>query len=101
MLEATVRRIRPDGPALSLVVERDGARIPVYLDVAGEAKDGEKVFCLMLGITNDRLLMMVLRRADSGGLYTRLGTTGSNRKAPDRKKFISNWNPFQGLIEII
>jgi hypothetical protein len=102
MVDATLRRIGPDGPALSLVIERGGARIPVYPDVAGEGEDGETVCCLMLGVTKDRLLMLVLKRVgDGSGQYRRLGTTGSNRKAIDPAKFLSVGGPVQGFITII
>jgi hypothetical protein len=102
MLEATLHRIGPDGPALSLVVERSGARIPVYPDVADEGVDGERVYCLMLGQTNDRLLMLVLKKAEDGsGQYRRLGTTGSNRNSRHRRNFITVWDPFQGIVSIV
>ncbi|KAJ5583884.1 HET-domain-containing protein [Penicillium hetheringtonii] len=83
---ATLHRIRADGSELSLIVERNGGRIPVYPDVKDEGVDGETVYCLILGKATDRLMMLVLRKGE-GGKYRRLGTTGSNQKAPTRYRF--------------
>ena len=49
VIDATLRRISLDRPSVSLVVERDGARIPVYRDVAGEGGGSKTVSRFILG----------------------------------------------------
>lgn len=102
VIDATLRRIGPDGPTLSLVVERDGARIPVYPDVADEGVDGETVSCLVLGKTKDRCLMLVCKKAEDGtGRYKRLGTTGSSKKSRNLVSFLALGNLTRRILTII
>lgn len=101
-LRARLHCISPDGPALSFLGERNGGSMPVNSDVVGEAKDGEDVVCLIVGPPVGRLLMLVLVKAEGeGGKYRRLGTTGANRKAPDRMKFFNPWDMELRALSII
>lgn len=77
-LTATLRRIGPDGPALSFLVECNGAGIQVYPDVAGEAEHDKRVLCLLLADAWDRVLMLFLTEGEGGAnpRYRRLRTTG-------------------------
>jgi len=63
VIDATLRRISLDRPSVSLVVERDGARIPVYRDVAGEGGGSKTVSRFIFGKTRDCLLYLFVNRS--------------------------------------